>query len=188
VPQGSGAPVITDGIFSPGEWDAALVVPVHGGVALLLQEWRGVVFIGIRGSDSSLVGPSELSLAGPTGPIEKLHVSFALAQLPVRETEPEPRMRLGFTTDWYANEFRRDEEEIARLVKEGRKSPPEVVRAAAYPSDGIEFAIRRSKVPGDTWRLRAWISAFLDGRPVALTYPPAAAERTTNGWLELRFK
>ena len=51
VPKGNGVPVITDGIFSPGEWDDALRVALSedGAVTLHLKEYGGVVFIGIRG-------------------------------------------------------------------------------------------------------------------------------------------
>jgi hypothetical protein len=188
VPQGSGAPVITDGMFTPGEWDDALRIGVNDGVTLLIKEWRGVVFVGVRGEGGHGIGPSELSLAVPNGPIEKLHVSFALGQVVLPATGAEPKMRLGFTTDWYANELRRDEDEVARLMKEGQKSPLEVMKATSYPSEGIEFAIRRSKFPGQVWLMRLWASAFVAGKPGMVTYPSAAVERTTDGWLELRFK
>ena len=187
VPQGNGVPVITDGIFTPGEWDDAQRVAVADGVALFIKEHRGVVFIGVRGQGTNGIGPSELSLAVPEGPIVKLHVSFALYEAPLSQAGPEAKPRMGFTADWYANELRRDEAESARLQKEGR-SPIEVMQATSYPSDGIEFAIRRSKLPGQAWRLRLWASAFVDGKPGMVTYPPAAAERSTDGWLEVQFK
>ena len=63
----------------------------------------------------------------------------------------------------------------------------EIMLATTFPSDGIEFAIRRSKFPGQRWLLRLSVSAATDGKPGALAYPPATVERTTDGWLELRF-
>jgi hypothetical protein len=182
VPQGDGAPVLTDGAFTPGEWDDALVIPVAGkDVALHVKEYRGVVFVGVRGTRG--IGPSELSLAGPGGPIRKLHVSYALYEVELPPEGPEPKPRMGLTSGWYANELRRDEEALARLKQEGK--PP---WAADYPADGLEFAIRRSKVPGAVWRLRLWASAFVDGRPGMVTYPSGAAERASDGWLELKLK
>jgi hypothetical protein len=187
VPAGDGAPVMTDGIFTAGEWDDALVVVVSDGVTLFLKEHRGVVFVGVRGQQANGIGPSELSLAGSDGVIRRLHVSAALAEVVVPPDGPVPALRLGFTTDWYANELRRDEAAMARLKQEG-KDPISIMQATSYPSDGIEFAIRRSKVPGSAWRLRLWASAFSGGQPAMVTYPPEAAERTTDGWLELRFQ
>lgn len=184
VPAGNGAPVITDGQFDPGEWDDALRIGLDESIALYLKEYRGVVFIGVRGSSGDL-GPSELSLAGENGPIRKLHVSAQLFEVELPPTGPEPPSRPGFTTGWYANEFRRDMALSARLEKEG-KDPMAIIRAASYPSDGIEFAILRSKIPGQRWRMRLWATGFFSGRPGTLVYPPAAAERETGGWLELR--
>ena len=185
VPEGNGSPVITDGLFSPGEWDDALRLSLSETVSLHLKEYRGVVFVGIRGQGG--LGPSELSLAAPGGPIQKLHVSAQLFEVVLPATGAEPPPRFGLTTGWYANELRRDMELAGRLEKEG-KSPIDIMRATSYPSDGIEFAIRRSKISGQRWLLRLWASAIVDGRPGMLTYPSGAAERTTDGWLELRFK
>jgi len=187
VPRGDGAPVVTDGIFTPGEWDDALRVVVNEGVTLYVKEHRGVVFVGVRGQQANGIGPSDLSLAGSDGVIRKLHRSFALAEVVVPPDGPEPKLRLGSTSDWYANELRRDEAEFARLQKEG-KDPLSIMQASTYPSDGIEFAIRRSKVPGRTWRLRLWASAFSGGKPGMVAYPPDSAERATDGWLELRLQ
>ncbi len=183
VPQGNGVPVITDGVFTPGEWDDALRLPIADDVTIFLKEYRGVVFLGLRG----VKGPEDMWVATPGGPIEKLHVSFALIQVPVPPTGPEPKARLGFTTDWYANELRRDEDEFQRMLKEGRDGF-DAQQATTYPLDGIEYAIRRAKFPGRVWLLRLWVPAVVAGKPLMFTYPPSAAERVTDGWLELRFK
>jgi hypothetical protein len=188
VPRGDGAPVITDGIFTTGEWDDALRIVVNDGVTLYLKEHRGVVFVGVRGQQGSGIGPSELSLAGSDGVIRSLHVSFALAEVVVPPDGPKPKLRLGATSDWYANELRRDDEEFARLQKQGGSDPLSIMKATSYPSDGVEFAIRRSKIPGNVWRLRLWASAFSEGKPGMVSYPAAAAERVADGWLELRLQ
>src|SRR4030042_6483209 len=48
VPEGNGKPILTDGIFSPGEWDDALKVPIKPNIELLLKKSAGFVFVGIR--------------------------------------------------------------------------------------------------------------------------------------------
>ena len=185
IPQGNGDPVITDGIFTPGEWDDALRIPVTNTVTLHLKRLRDVIFVGVRGQGPTGVGPSELSIAVPGGPIRKLHVSAQLGEIVVPASGPEPHFRFGLTTDWYANELRRDMEEAARLEKQG-KSPIEIIIATSYPSDGIEFAIRRSKFPGQRWLLRLLASVMRDdGKPGSTVYPPGVPERVTDGWLEL---
>ena len=186
VPQGNGAPVITDGIFSPGEWDDALRVQIHEGVALYIKEYGGVVFLGLRGQGNvSPIGPSELFIAVPGGPITKLHVSWGMSEVVLPPTGAEPASRLGLTTDWYANELRRDEDLGRRLAKEG-KEPIEIIKATNYPSEGIEFAIRRTRFPGPKWFVRLSVQALVADRPVMFIYPESAPERTTEGWLELR--
>ena len=49
VPEGNGVPVITDGLFSPGEWDDAHRLALTPSVQLYVKQYRGVVFIGVRG-------------------------------------------------------------------------------------------------------------------------------------------
>jgi hypothetical protein len=102
------------------------------------------------------------------------HAPRAVQLVPVAES----RLRL---------ELRRDMELAERLEKEG-KSPIEIILATSYPSDGIEFAIRRSKLPGQRWLVRLSASAVVGGKPGMLVYPAATAERTTQGWLELRLR
>lgn len=186
VPAGS-APVVTDGMFSPGEWDDALRIAMNDTVSLHLKEHGGVVFIGVSGNAPLSVGPCDLSLALPGGEILQLHVSRQLGEIVLPATGDAPPWRFGLTSGWYANELRSDGELEARLRKEG-KPPLEVISATSYPSEGIEFAIRRTKVPGQRWLMRLWTTGFVEGRPTARNYPPAAAERTTDGWLELRLQ
>jgi hypothetical protein len=183
VPQGDGAPVITDGLFSPGEWDDAARVALTPSVQLCLKQYRGVVFLGLRGSGPP--GPSDLFLAVPGGPIHQLHVSAQLGEAVVPATGEAPPPRFGYTPDWYANEQRRDMGEAERLRKEG-KNPIEIMIATSYPSDGIEFAIRRSKLPGPRWLMRLAASVVDGGKPAWLVHPAAASERTTEGWQVLR--
>ena len=187
VPEGSGVPVITDGLFSPGEWDDATRVALAATVQLYVKQYRGVVFVGIRGSGPAGIGPSELLLAAPGGPVHKLHVSAQLGEVVLPATGDAPPFRFGYTSDWYANEQRRDMGEAERLEKEGR-NPIEIMTATAYPSDGIEFAIRRSKLPGPRWLMRLGISFLEGGKPGWLVHPAATAERVTDGWQALRFE
>jgi hypothetical protein len=186
VPEGNGAPVITDGLFSPGEWDDATQVALAPTVRLYLKQYRGVVFAGIRGSQAAGIGPSELLLAAPGGPVHKLHVSAQLAEVVLPAQGDAPPFRFGYTSDWYANEQRRDVQEAERLEKEGR-SPIEIMTTTSYPSDGIEFAIRRSKLPGPRWLVRLGVSHLEGGKPGWLVHPAATTERTTDGWQVLRF-
>lgn len=186
VPEGDGAPVITDGVFTPGEWDDAKWIDLNKVVRLYFKQYRGVVFLGIRGAGTNQIGPSALSIAPPGAPIHLLHVSAQLGEVILPGTGDAPPFRFGLTTDWYANEQRRDMEKAAILQKEG-KNPIEIITETTYPSDGIEFAIRRSKFPGACWSVRLEISFLEEQKPNWMVYPAESPERTTEGWLSLCF-
>ena len=186
VPEGNGVPVITDGVFSPGEWDDAHRLALTPSVQLLVKQYRGVVFIGVRGSGQGAIGPSDLFLATPGGPVHQLHVSAQLGEKVLPATGDAPPFRFGYTPDWYANEQRRDMEEAERLKKEG-KDPIQIMIATAYPADGIEFAIRRSKLPSPRWLMRLEASALEGGKPGMLVHPAGTTERATDRWQALRF-
>ncbi len=179
VPTGNGVPVITDGIFTPGEWDDALRISLGETLELRVKQYRGVVFIGLRGPAG--IGPADLFLSVPGGPICQLHRSAQLAEAIVPPSgELPPLRKFGFTTDWYANEQRWDIEETERLQKAG-KTPFEVMRTASYPSEGIEFAIRRSKFPGERWLMRLEGTALLaPDTPAVLTYPPDTGKESVQ--------
>jgi len=179
---------MTDGLFTQGEWDDAEWIDLNGAVRLYFKQYRDVVFLGIRGTKTrGGIGPSELSIALPGGPIHRLHVSAQLGEVVLPETGDAPPYRFGLTTDWYANEQRRDMDKAALLEKEG-KSPFEIIEETTYPSDGIEFAIRRSKFPGSCWAMRLAISYFDGQKPAWMVYPAESQERQTEGWLTLCFE
>ena len=180
VPTGNGVPVMTDGIFTPGEWDDALLIALGETLELRVKGYRGVVFIGLRGPAG--IGPADLFVSVPGGPICQLHRSAQLAEATVPPSgELPPLRKFGLTPDWYANEQRWDIEEAERLRKAG-KTPLQMMRAALYPSEGIEFAIRRSKFPGERWLIRLEGTAFLTpDTPAVLTYSWRANKNAVLG-------
>ncbi len=188
VPERSDAPVMTDGQFSPGEWDGATRVALNEAVELRLRQFRGVVFIGVRGSGAdTMIGPSGLFLSVPGGPIHVLHRSLQLGEVVLPAQGEAPPFRFGLTPDWTANEERRDEEASKRLASEG-KTPFEIIRATTYPADGMEFAIRRSKFPGTRWLLHLEVSAMVGSRPDWIVFPQGTVDRDTEAWLELKLQ
>lgn len=188
VPELSDAPVITDGLFSPGEWDEALHVALNETVELRLKQFRGVVFLGVCGSGAdTMIGPSGLFVSLPGGPIHLLHRSLQLGEKVLPAEGEAPPFRFGLTHDWYANEERRDEAAFKRLQGEG-KTPFEIARATTYPADGMEFAIRRSKFPGPRWLLHLEVSALVGSRPGWIVFPPGTVDRDTEAWLELKLQ
>ena len=88
VPEGNGVPVITDGIFSPGEWDDAHRLALTPSVQLFVKQYRGVVFIGVRGSGQGESVPRTCSWRFPAGP----STSFTSRPSSARKSSRPPAM------------------------------------------------------------------------------------------------
>jgi len=187
VPDWSGRPILTDGVFSPGEWDDALAVQVQPGLQLLLKESGDFVFLGLKYSPFVL-SIVDLFISPDGKSVHHLHVSAQLGERLLNETpglDDDPEFIWGDTTGWYANEVRWSEKKVQALMKEGKKRD-EAQEAAVYRYDGFEFQIRRSKFASDEWRIRLETPMPPDWSPVV--FPAGTVPGSTRGWLTLVLK
>lgn len=188
VPEGNGKPILTDGIFSPGEWDDALKIPIRPGIELLLKKGGGFVFIGIRYTPFSL-SVVDLFISPDGKAIRHLHVSAQLGERLLNDTpgaDDDPEFVWGDTTGWYANEIRWSEKKVQALIKEG-KDRGAAQAAAVYRCDGFEFQIRQSKFASDEWLVRLESPMPPDwAKPVV--FPEGTDAASTRGWLKLVLK
>jgi hypothetical protein len=188
VPEGNGKPILTDGIFSPGEWDDALKIPVRPNIELLLKKSAGFVFVGIRYIPFSL-SVVDLFISPDGKAIRHLHVSAQLGERLLNDTpgaDDDPEFVWGDTSGWYANEIRWSERKVQALIKEGKDSG-EAQQASLYKYDGFEFQIRQSKFGSDEWlvRLETPVAPNWE-KPVV--FPEGTDAASTRGWLKLVFK
>ena len=183
VPEGNGKPVLLDGIFSPGEWDDALKVKAHERVDLLFKVNSGHFFLGLKFRDGLGV-IVDLWLSPDDRTAVQFHSSGQLGEavhtLPVQEMMPASR--IGYTSDWDANEIKADSKLKSEWQTAGR--PAEGYRRVLLPSDGKEFQILLSKFhPVRRLKMR-----FLAGDPQGLiVFPENTDLRSTENWLELVF-
>lgn len=188
VPEGNGAPILTDGIFSPGEWDDALKVDIRPNIQLLLKRHAGFVFIGIRYIPFTL-SVVDLFISPDGKSIRHLHVSAQLGERLLNDTpgpDDDPEFDWGDTTGWYANEIRWSERKVQALIKEG-KEHGQAQQASVYKYDGFEFQIRQSKFGSDGWLVRLETPMPPDWtKPVV--FPEGTDAASTRGWLKLVFK
>lgn len=188
VPEGNGRPILTDGIFSPGEWDDALKIPIRPNIELLLKKSAGFIFIGIRYTSFTL-SVVDLFISPDGKAIRHLHVSAQLGERLLNDTPGtagEPEFVWGDTAGWYANEIRWNERKVQALIKEG-KNGGEAQVASLYKYDGFEFQIRQSKFGSGEWFVRLETPMAPDWeKPVV--YPEGTDTASTKGWLKLVLK
>ncbi|HUT07577.1 MAG TPA: hypothetical protein VMY15_01910 [Candidatus Latescibacteria bacterium] len=188
VPEGNGKPILTDGIFSPGEWDDALKIPIRPNVELLLKKSAGFVFVGIRYIPFTL-SVVDLFISPDGKAIRHLHVSAQLGERLLNDTpgtDDDPEFIWGDTTGWYANEIRWNERKVQAMIKEGKDSG-QAQEASLYKYDGFEFQIRQSKFGPDEWLVRVETPLAPDWeKPVV--FPEGTDTVSTRGWLKLVFK
>jgi hypothetical protein len=188
VLEGNGKPILTDGIFSPGEWDDALKVPIKSNIELLFKKSAGFIFIGVRYTPFTL-SVVDLFISPDGKAIRHLHVSAQLGERLLNDapgTDDDPEFIWGDTTGWYANEIRWNERKVQALIKEG-KNGGEAQQASLYKYDGFEFQIRQSKFGPDEWLLRVETPLAPDWeKPVV--FPEGTDTASTKGWLKLVFK
>ncbi len=187
VPEGNGKPILIDGLFSPGEWDDALKIPIRPNVELLLKKTTGFIFMGIRYTPFTL-SVVDLFVSPDGKAIRHLHVSAQLGERLLNDTAvpgKDPEFIWGDTTGWYANEIRWNERKVQALIKEG-KNGGEAQQASLYKYDGFEFQIRQSKFGSDEWLVRIETPLAPDWeKPVV--FPEGTDTASTKGWLRLVF-
>jgi hypothetical protein len=188
VPEGNGKPILTDGIFSPGEWDDALKLPIKPNIELLLKKSAGFIFIGIRYTPFTL-SVADLFISPDGKAIRHLHVSAQLGEHLLNDAAvpaKEPEFIWGDTAGWYANEIRWNERKVQALIKEG-KNGGEAQEASLYKYDGFEFQIRQAKFGSDEWLVRLETPLAPDWeKPVV--FPEGTDTASTKGWLKLILK
>ncbi len=185
VPEGN-RPILTDGIFSPGEWDDAMKIQIDPNLQLLLKKSSGFVFIGLKYSPFTL-SVVDLFISPDGKAIRQLHVSAQLGErllgVGAASAGDDPPFIWGDTTDWYANEIRWDAGKAQALTKEG-KNAGEAQRAALFRYDGFEFQIRQSKFDAEEWLMRLESPSAPDwSKPVV--FPEGTSLASTQGWLKL---
>lgn len=182
-PEGDGRPVLTDGIFSAGEWDDALRIPIDEAATLHLKQLRDHVFMGvsITGLEVPVV---DLFLQAGEGPIIQFHAS---AQLGERRLSPageaDPEFVWGRTTDWYANEVRYDPalRDSLEAAGDGDRA---AIQGSLYPYDGFEMQFRRAKLSGSLWRMRIEVAGGPDYRNPHV-FPGGTERKDMSTWAVL---
>ncbi len=184
VPTGAGTPVLTDGIFSPGEWDDAARLVVNDSITLYFKQYDGHVFLGVHCPELT-VPVFDLFLAPETGVVHQLHISAQLGERVLNaasDDADDPAFVWGRTTGWYANEIRWDERRLQAIVESGAKTRDEAFPDVVFPLEGAEFQIKRAKFGSAPWHLRLeilWQGSYDD----PLVFPAGTSRKGTTDWI-----
>ena len=122
MPEGSGRPILADGVSTPGEWDDALGIELRSNAQLFLKRAAGFVFLGVKFDPFSLASV-DLCISPEGKAMHQLHAGAPLGERLLAST-PGTREQTPFlwgsTTGWYANEIRWDERQLQALTDEGK--------------------------------------------------------------------
>jgi hypothetical protein len=185
VPPGVGTPVLTDGVFSDGEWDDAAQLHVNDSITVFFKQQNGHVFIGVLCPELT-IPVFDLFFDPRGGEIHQLHLSAQLGERILNETSEDaedPAFVWGRTSDWYANEIRWDASELDRRVAAGADRDA-IFGEVVFPYEGAEFQIKHSKFGGESWRMRletVWHGSYDDPH----VFPPETSRRDSADWIVL---
>lgn len=177
VPHALPRAVLLDGKMDPEEWEGSLDVPVAGPIRLSFLDAGGYLLVGVL-TEGRAPRPVDLFVQDSSGAVHQLHASAAIGERLLADTlwtDTDPAWRWGNHVDWMANEAKVDS-----------WRPPELLLGERmFPSDGVEFQIRRSRFSGTRWRLRVEIGTF-PGTEGTFVFP-ATATRDPATWAVLEF-
>lgn len=171
-------PILLDGQMSDEEWVDAKTISINDNIKMLIKEMNKNIFIGFKFRDH-IPRVVDLFIEIPGEPIYQLHSSMQIGERILQDTSwtnESPAWRWGNHIDWIASESKIDPLLSRDLPFEQR----------LYPSDGVEFQIRRTRFEGGEWQMRVEISSFVDTENV-ITYPPKSERKIASSWVTVKF-
>ncbi len=188
IPQGNGNPVLLDGMFSEGEWEDALMVPMNDSITLYFKKYRGHFYLGLYAPAYAVSAPNVYFQLNDSN-ILQLHVSAQLGERllkPGSADEDDPRFNWGYSDGWYANESRWDQNLRNHLIDSIGQDNNEAFELSMFPKEGTEIQILQSKLRSDSlkFRIELMIPPDYDGRD---HFPGGTTKKNTEGWTTLVF-
>lgn len=165
VPAAKTGQVIVDGTFSPGEWEGAFRQPLGNKFELYVLADSESLYVGFRYLEDVESTPlSEVYVAMNDTQFVNLHSSGSLGE--GMNTFPSDGRRPGFSvgnaTGWESN--------VAR-------TPARI--------QGKEYRISRTRLPGTTVRMAAFMSMMSSTLRESVSFPKDYDFSSPDGWAEL---
>jgi len=167
VPRGRS--ILVDGKVSAGEWADAAKIEIGKGAELLAKQQDDYVLLAVILPNHSS-GFVDLFIAPDSSEIFDLHASAKLGERATSTPGKWPDWKWWNNRDWTAN--------VSRVESfDEKKFLPENIR---------EFQIKRTRFPGDEWRVRVVLSID-HGQGYKETHlPEATLGQRSEQWLRLR--
>lgn len=188
VPKGSGNPVLLDGIFSEGEWNDAMKVPMNDSITLYFKKYRGHFYLGVYTPVYAISVPNAFFQLNDST-ILQLHVSAQLGERllkPGSADDEDSGFNWGYSDGWYANESRWDQNRRNYLIDSLGQDNSEAFEMSMFPREGTEIQILQSKLQSDSlkFRIEILIPPEYDGHN---HFPSGTKIKNTEGWTTLLF-
>jgi hypothetical protein len=186
VPEGKGKQVVTDGIFSNGEWGDALSYAVADSYDIYLKADSESLYIGLKSATPIGECVCEIRITSNEKEIFLLHVSGALGE-GVSGFPATREFDLNNNTYWEANVLKADS--LKQLEWFAAGQPVNKYDDIYDKRDGIEFRIYRKKFTGHSLKFTmGWIQIEVEGEKIdkkVYSYPETTSLRNADSWVEL---
>lgn len=184
VPLRNNTRITPDGMFSPGEWDGALAVPMSENCILCLLADSENLYLGLKSSKPAATMLSEVYFANDEKQYCNLHSSDRLGEgaSPFRES---PTFKVGVTKEWSANV---NSFNLARLEEwQAAGKPLDTKRYGDIygKNDGREYRISRKKFSGVHLKLKVGFIYLKEGEKESVEYPGNSSFNSANDWIDL---
>jgi hypothetical protein len=185
VPEGKGKQVVTDGMFSIGEWDDALSYSVADNYSIYLKADSDILYVGLKSAKPIGELVCEIRITSNGREIFLLHVSGALGE-GISGFPATTKFDLNNNKYWEANFLQADPEKKEAWIAAGK--PIEKYDDIYEKRDGIEFKIYRQKFTGASLKFTiGWIRVEVEGKKIdkrIYNYPESASLENADKWVE----
>jgi len=181
VPRGN--PIVIDGIFSKGEWDDALKLPISENYHIYLKVYSDTLAIGLKSAKPIGMLLTEIYITSNEKEFYNLHSSAALGEgiIPFPSDLKSLKFSVNNNSHWEASCDVIDKVEEEKWIAAGKPNDREKYDKIFKRKDGKEYKIELNKFSGT----RLKISVGLRDAYEAAHFPDNFDFKSWENWLEL---
>lgn len=181
--------VLTDGIFSTGEWVEAKTYMLKNGYSLLFMADQDYLYTALKFPEPMGECVMELRITPDGKEVYLLHVSGDLGE-GVSSFPAAQKFDLGSHEGWEANPTKTNYKRKQEWIENGQ--PLERYDDIYHKREGIEFKINRKKLSGEVLYLTmSWVRVEIEEGKVkkhTFSYPSEANLENSDRWTRLNIK